>query len=656
MARINTKILNAQTVGIAAGVVLSALLFIGSFYVRALRVVALLPLAACPALFFWSQSRARTIHDKTELDRLAEALNETEQRFRVTFDHAAGMGLTTTRGEWVRVNKSLCKLLGYSEADLLKTTLHSLSHPEDAEWLKEQLTNLLRGSIASVQLEQRFVRQDAEIVWVVLSATKIAEADKKSSKLILQMQDITARKSVEERLLHEALHDGLTGLPNRALFMDHLRKAVARWKRRDHGAFAVLFLDLDGFKGINDTLGHLAGDQLLVEFTQRLMVNVRPGDTFARMGGDEFSVLLDDLNDLNDAIIAVKRLQKTLKDPFRLSNRELFVTSSIGVALSTPEYVDPEEILRHADAAMYRAKKLGKGRYEVFDRTTSKRLERQSQIETDLSRAVERAELFLEYQPIVALETGRIAGFEALLRWQHPTLGMVAPPDFITVAEATGAIVPIGEWVLEESCRQTREWQKTCPQSPPLYISVNLSVKQFTQPNLVEQVAIALHNAGLDPSSLKLEITESMLMSADSAIRMLSQLNALGVGISIDDFGTGYSSLSYLHRLPIGNLKIDRSFVVSMSANRESFEIVRTIITLAQSLNLTIVAEGIETNEQLQMLRELNCQYGQGHFFSKALKVEWAASLLFANSNIAFETQEPRHIVPARAPASLLAH
>jgi len=646
MARMNTKIITVQAVGIVGGILLSAILFIGSFYVRALRVVALLPLAAVPAVFFWHQSKSKTMLGQTELDRLSAALNESEQQFRITFDHAAGMGLTTTKGEWVRVNKSLCKLLGYSEAELLKTTLHSLSHPEDAEWLKEQLTNLLRGSIASVQLEQRFIRQDAGISWVVLSAAKIADGDKKSAKLILQMQDITDRKSVEERLLHEALHDGLTGLPNRALYMDHLRKAVARWKRRDRGAFAVLFLDLDGFKGINDTLGHLAGDQLLVEFTQRLIENVRPGDTFARMGGDEFSILLDDLNDLNDAIIAVKRLHRNLEAPFRLSGREVFVTSSIGVALSTPEYVDPEEILRHADAAMYRAKKLGKGRYEVFDRTTSKRLERQSQIETDLSRAVERAELFLEYQPIVALETGRIAGFEALLRWQHPTLGMVAPPDFITVAEATGAIVPIGEWVLEESCRQTREWQKSCPQNPPLYISVKLSVKQFTQPNLVEQVAIALHNAGLDPSGLKLEITESMLMSADSAIRMLSQLHALGVGISIDDFGTGYSSLSYLHRLPIGNLKIDRSFVISMSANRESFEIVRTIITLAQSLNLTIVAEGIETNEQLQMLRDLNCQYGQGHFFSKALKVEWAASLLFANSNIAFETQRTHPPVP----------
>jgi diguanylate cyclase (GGDEF)-like protein/PAS domain S-box-containing protein len=636
----------------AGSLLISVVLLVASFYVRALRAVAFLPLAACPALFVWYRSQEKTGKRQLELDRVSAALDESEHRFRATFDHAAGMGLITPEGQWVQVNNSLCDLLGYSEAELLEKDLASLSHSKDIEWLQEQLTNLLRGSIASVQLEQRFVRKDDEAVWVVLSVTKLKGNQDKSPHLVLQMQDITDRKNVEERLRHESLHDVLTGLPNRALYMDHLCKAVARWKRRDRGAFAVLFLDLDGFKVINDTLGHLAGDHLLVEFTQRLLASVRPGDTFARMGGDEFSILLDDLNDLNDAIIAVKRLQQALKDPFHVSGRELFVTSSIGMALSTPEYIDPDEILRHADAAMYRAKKLGKGRYEIFDTSINKRLERQSQIETDLSRAVERAELFLEYQPIVALETGRIAGFEALLRWQHPTLGMIAPPDFITVAEATGAIVPIGEWVLEESCRQTREWQRSCPQSPPLYISVNLSVKQFTQPHLVEQVAIALHNAGLDPSNLKLEITESMLMNAESAIRMLGELNALGVGISIDDFGTGYSSLSYLHRLPISNLKIDRSFVNSMSRNKESFEIVRTIITLAQSLNLTIVAEGIETNEQLEMLRDLKCEYGQGHFFSKALTVEWAASLLFANANIAFDTQTPGRSL--REPASAL--
>jgi EAL domain-containing protein (putative c-di-GMP-specific phosphodiesterase class I) len=294
---------------------------------------------------------------------------------------------------------------------------------------------------------------------------------------------------------------------------------------------------------------------------------------------------------------------------------------------------------------MYRAKKLGKGRYEVFDRATSVRLERQSQIENDLGHAVERDELVLEYQPIVTLETGKIAGFEALLRWQHPTLGLIPPPDFISVAEATGAILPIGEWVLQEGCRQVREWQKSCPQNPPLYVSINLSVKQLAQPDLVEQVAVAMHNAGLDPKNLTLEITESMLMNAESAIRMLSHLHALGVGISIDDFGTGYSSLSYLHRLPISTLKIDRSFVSSMSQSKESFEIVRTVITLAQSLSLIIVAEGIETNDQLEKLAELNCEYGQGHFFSKALTAEWAASLLFSSTNIG--------VVPLAAPEQM---
>src|SRR2546421_7168807 len=283
---------------------------------------------------------------------------------------------------------------------------------------------------------------------------------------------------------------------------------------------------------------------------------------------------------------------------------------------------------------MYRAKKLGKDRYEVFDRATSVRLERQSHIESDLGHAVVRYELVLEYQPIVTLQTGKIAGFEALLRWHHPTLGLIPPPDSISVAEATGAIVPIGEWVLQEGCRQIREWQKSCPQIPPLYVSINLSVKQLSQTDLVEQVAVALHNAGLDPASLKLEITESMLMNAEAAIRMLSHLHALGIGISIDDFGTGYSSLSYLHRLPIGMLKIDCSFVNSLSNNKESFEIVRTILKLAQSLNLKVVAEGIETEDQLERLRLLKCDYGQGHFFAKALSVEWAGSLLFANSSI----------------------
>jgi diguanylate cyclase (GGDEF)-like protein/PAS domain S-box-containing protein len=603
----------------------------------------LLPVVALPGIYFGYRGRGQS----SEAERLAIALKESEQLFRAAFNQAAGMGLTTSSGNWLKVNKSLCQILGCDEAELLATDVRSMTHPDDAEWMNEQIVNLLKGSIGSIEFEQRCLRNDGDIIWVLLSVTKIAEPHHDSASLIFQIQDISHRKRAEEQLMHEALHDALTGLPNRALFIDQVRKSLARWKRRKQGAFAILFIDLDGFKGINDVLGHLVGDQLLVEFSQRLSSTVRPGDTVGRLGGDEFTILLDDLNDLNDAIIAVKRLVKTLKEPFHLPGRELAVTASIGVALSADEYVDADELLRHSDVAMYRAKKLGKGRYEVFDRATSVRLERQSQIESDLGHAVEREELVLEYQPIVTLQTGKIAGFEALLRWQHPTLGLIPPPDFISVAEATGAIVPIGEWVLQEGCRQIREWQKACPQIPPLYVSINLSVKQLAQPDLVEQVAVAMHNAGLDPKNLTLEITESMLMNAESAIRMLSHLHALGVGISIDDFGTGYSSLSYLHRLPISTLKIDRSFVSSMGQTKESYEIVRTVITLAQSLNLSIVAEGIETNDQLEKLAELNCQYGQGHFFSKALAAEWAASLLFSNTNIGVVPVVP--VVPLKS-------
>jgi diguanylate cyclase (GGDEF)-like protein/PAS domain S-box-containing protein len=619
-----------QIIGIVTLALLCAVALI-AYRSRWTQFILLLPLAGFLSIYLIDRARRKINSERVAAERLTLALKESDQLFRAAFDHAAGMGLATSRGEWLEVNKSLCQMLGYAEDELLAKSVRSISHAEDVDWMQEQINNLLEGAIASIQLEQRCLRSDGQIIWVILSVTKIPEPHDSAASLVFQIQDISDRKRAEEQLMHEALHDALTGLPNRALFIDQVRKSMARWRRRKQGAFAILFVDLDGFKAINDILGHAVGDQVLVEFSRRLGSSVRPGDTFARLGGDEFTILLDDLNDLNDAIIAVKRLMAILKEPFHLLGRDLAVSASIGVALSADEYVDADEMLRHADAAMYRAKQQGRGRYEMFDRVTGVNLERQSRIQSDLSHAIERAELVLEYQPIVALETGKIAGFEALLRWQHPTLGLVPPPDFISVAEATGAIVPIGEWVLHEGCRQIREWQKSCPQNPPLYISINLSVKQLAQPDLVEQVAVAVHKAGLDPVNLKLEITESMLMNSEAAIRMLSHLHALGVGISIDDFGTGYSSLSYLHRLPISTLKIDRSFVSSMSQGKESFEIVRTIITLAQSLNLSVVAEGIETNDQLEKLTELKCVYGQGHFFSKALAVEWAASYLFAN-------------------------
>src|ERR1041385_1444431 len=400
MAKDNSRF--HQTVDVAAVALLCAVALIG-YRFQWTQFILLLPLAGFPAIYLARRARRKTNDDRIEVERLTVALKESDQRFRAAFDHAAGMGLATSDGRWLQVNKSLCQMLGYSEDELLTTKIRVLSHAEDLDWMQEQINNLLEGSIASIQLEQRCLRKDGQIICVILSGTKSAEPHDSAASLVFQIQDISDRKRAEEQLMHEALHDALTGLPNRAWFIDQVRKSLARWKRRKQGAFAILFLDLDGFKGINDILGHSVGDQVLVAFSERLSSTVRPGDTVARLGGDEFTILLDDLNDMNDAITAVKRLVKMLKDPFHLPGRDLAVTASIGVALSADEYVDADELLRHSDVAMYRAKKLGKGRYEVFDRATSVRLERQSQIENDLGHAVERDELVLEYQPIVTL-------------------------------------------------------------------------------------------------------------------------------------------------------------------------------------------------------------------------------------------------------------
>jgi diguanylate cyclase (GGDEF)-like protein len=411
--------------------------------------------------------------------------------------------------------------------------------------------------------------------------------------------------------------------------MDHLKLSVERGKRREDRLFAVLFLDLDRFKVVNDSLGHMVGDQLLVGIARRLEICLRPGDTVARLGGDEFTVLLEDLMSVTEAIEVADRLQKALALPFNLNGHEVFATVSIGIALSSTGYDRPEEVLRDADTAMYRAKMLGKARHEVFDKTMHARAMNLLQMESDLRRAIERNEFVLHYQPIVALETGTISGFEALIRWQHPERGFVPPDDFIPIAEETGLIIPIGQWVLEEACRQIHEWQEQFTQYPPLQISVNLSSKQFVNSNLIDQIRRVLRETNVEPQSLKLEITESVVMeNFDMAIEMLNQLRTLGIELSIDDFGTGYSSLSYLHRFPISTLKIDRSFVSRMSDNNENAEIVRTIMMLARSLKMDVVAEGVETIDQLTQLAMLECEYGQGYYFSKPLKIADAAKLL----------------------------
>jgi diguanylate cyclase (GGDEF)-like protein len=425
------------------------------------------------------------------------------------------------------------------------------------------------------------------------------------------------------------MHDVLTGLPNRAMFIDHLELAIARAQRNEARKFAVLYVDLDRFKIINDSLGHAVGDQLLKEIAVRLWKCVRAGDTVARLGGDEFVLLLEDIYEESEAIEVAERIKSELAASFTLNGREVFTTVSVGVASSWTSYHQAEGLIRDADAAMYRAKSLGKNRHEIYDSAMHAQVNDLLQMETALRMAVERNELVVYYQSIVDLETFKISGFEALVRWNHPERGFISPANFIPLAEETGLIVDIGEWVLRDACRQMERWQKIFPSDPPLFVSVNLSSKQFIQSDLIQRVTQIIEETKINPEGLKLEITESAVMdNVETATEMLKKLRALGIKLSIDDFGTGYSSLSYLHRFPIDTLKVDRSFVVNMSEDGENVEIVRTIVSLAQNLGMNVIAEGVETKEQLAALRKLGCENGQGYFFSKPVNAGAAENLI----------------------------
>lgn len=452
------------------------------------------------------------------------------------------------------------------------------------------------------------------------------------------------------QVFYHAWHDVLTGLSNRAAFLKRLGRAIRQSQgsandRSDRPStsqtqFAVLFLDLDRFKVVNDNLGHRAGDQLLVKATRRIKACLRRQDKLARVGGDEFAILLQRLETVQVATSLADRLQATIAEPFILGGQEIFSSVSIGIAFSQAEHdYQPEELLRDAHTAMYRAKSLGKARYEVFATGMRLQVVKQLQLETDLRRALERQEFHLHYQPIVSLKTGRIAGFEALVRWQHPQQGLIPPIEFIPIAEETGLIVPLGQWILQEACRQLCIWQAQFPKDPPLMVSVNLSGHQFAQPDLVERIEQILQTTGLDGRSVKLEITETVAMQdVDSTIGMLLRLRSLNLRLSIDDFGTGYSSLSYLHRFPIDTLKVDRSFVSRMGDTSEDATIVQTITMLGHTLGMDVIAEGVETTAQRAKLQDLQCEYGQGYLFSKPLDSE-AATVLLAKEQAWWEQQ-----------------
>jgi diguanylate cyclase (GGDEF)-like protein len=445
-------------------------------------------------------------------------------------------------------------------------------------------------------------------------------------------QEIAQHQQTQDRLSYQALHDALTDLPNRTLFMEHLTKAIQRHQRNPDYLFAVLFIDLDRFKIINDSWGHAFGDRLLMAIARLLQECCRELDTVARLSGDEFTILLEDLQSTQDAIAIAERILEKLTAPIHLDELKVFSGASIGIVVGGTNERDGVDLLRDADIAMYRAKALGKGRYAVFDREMYAQTIHLSQLETDLRLALEHQEFVLYYQPIVSLETFRLIGFEALLRWQHPQTGLIAPGDFIAIAEDTGLIIPIGEWVLQKACQQLRTWQSKFSLAASLHISVNLSSKQIKQVDFVEKLPQILADTGLNGENLRLELTETMLMDrGEKTIELLHQIKQQQVQLSIDDFGTGYSSLSYLHRFPVDTLKIDRSFVNLINAEGHNCEIVKTIITLAHSLKMKAIAEGVETPSQVTHLKNLGCDAAQGYFFSKPLNLQLAESIIVNN-------------------------
>jgi diguanylate cyclase (GGDEF)-like protein/PAS domain S-box-containing protein len=564
--------------------------------------------------------------------RAQEGLKESEERYAL-----AARGANDGLWDWnlatnvVYYSDRWKAMLGYQENEIGATAEEWLEriHHSDQERLKEEIAAHQKGMTPHFESVHRVRHKDGTFRWMLSRGLAIRDRTGKPIRMAGSQTDITEGK----------VSDPLTGLPNRLLFLDRLDRLMKHTKRHSERLFAVLFLDLDAFKMINDSLGHLIGDQLLLGVAKRLEGCLRSSDTvarlgqetftLARMGGDEFTVLLDDLKEPADADRAAERIMKGLSAPFELDGKEVFTSASIGIALGNSAYQDPEEIMRDADTAMYRAKSLGKARYEVFNADMRASVMARLELETDLRRALERGEFRNFYQPIVSLADGEVIGFEALLRWEHPTRGLLGPKEFISVAEDTGLIRELGWWSLREACSRISEWKAGSVAGRELTVSVNLSIKQFMQPNLVENIGLLLKELALPPHSLKLEITESTVMEdPTTAVEMLQQMKALGIRLAIDDFGTGYSSLSYLHRFPLDTLKIDRSFISGAAGGESGMEIARTIMPLAKNLRLDVVAEGVETAEQVQELKKLECKYAQGFFFSKPLSRYEAEALL----------------------------
>lgn len=571
---------------------------------------------------------------REELERRLADCRASEERYALAVD-GAGDGIW----DWDLERDTLFfsarwkQILGLGEDEMGSSPDEWFErvHPGERDGLLAAIGAHRDGDATELHHEYRLRHRDGTYRWVLTRGRALRDADGRARRMSGSQTDVTQRRASEELLLYDAFYDSLTGLPNRALFMDRLGRVVERAKRNPEYSFVVLFLDLDGFKWVNDTLGHAVGDRLLRDVARRLRRCVRPSDTVARLGGDEFTILLEDASDVDAAVQVTRRIDDALAASFSLDPYVLFVSASIGIAGNVRRYARADELLRDADIAMYRAKSGGAGRHVIFDEEMHGEAVAKLQLQTELRRALDQDELRLFYQPIVSLERSTIAGFEALVRWQHPQRGLIAPAHFIPMAEETGIIVPLGLWVLREACRQLNRWRHGSAERADLFVSVNLSGKQLALRNLRQEVNQILHDADFCACNLKLEISEGAFVDhADAATDLLRQLGEIDVGLCIDDFGTGHTSILSLRDHPVDLLKVDRSLIGSLPDDRDNAEIVRAAVSLARSLRLEVIAEGVETGEQLAILRSMGCAYAQGFLFSHPLDADSTDALLSA--------------------------
>lgn len=567
--------------------------------------------------------------DITQSHQAEMALRDSEERYRSIYQQAAvGLANSTLDGRFIDVNPRFCELLGYSREELLAKPLWAITHPDDRAETKAMAQRLFANEIAHFFYEKRYLRKDGSFFWSNTGVSVVRDVLGKPKHTLSVIRDISDLIKVQEQLKHDAFHDQLTGLPNRSLLMERLELALKRTKRHPETQLAVLFLDLDNFKVINDSLGHQVGDELLLAISNQLKLVIRETDLAARLGGDEFVVLLEEISDLAEAIMVAERILEVLQPPITVAQRELFPSASIGIVTSTQKHhYRATELLRDADVAMYWAKHSGRGQYQVFDPSMHLQAIQRLQVENNLRKALKNEKFLVYYQPIVNLKTQEVEAFEALIRWQHPEEGLLGPEHFIDIAEEIGLILPMGEWVLSTACQQLMSWQQQFPERP-LTVSINLSVQQL-EDSLLLKLEELLAQYNLKRNTLMLEITESMLVqNVDGTRDLLNRFRDRGVGIVIDDFGTGYSCLRYLHQLPINALKIDRGFISPPEPEVRSEIIAESIISLCQSLGLRAIAEGIETWDQMNWLTKIGCDTGQGFYFAKPMTAAEATKLL----------------------------